>query len=791
MIPQKTLKDLEWHHIQNSISSLALSEPGREHCKKILPTADFFEAKILLDETEQAKKILDANEDISTNELFDPTSIIDRLKVKAPLDATQLLRLKTFLEIARRARNLIQKHQNSSPRLWEISKDLIAQRELERRIEACFTITGEVADSASLELASLREEEKNLHAQIIVVLNDILASSKYQEFLQENFFTLRNGRYVLPIKIEYKGRFEGIVHDISGSGHSIFVEPPQITDLNNRLRTAQLEIEREMRRIFFELSSAFFDLTDSLENSYKTLLELELIFARARYAIKLSATKPNLNDSGYISLERLKHPILAEQFERVVPNDVELGKKFHSLVITGPNMGGKTVLMKAVGLSALFVKSGLFVCAGENSEVAVFENVFTDIGDEQSVERGLSSFAARLLNLKSIVENANEHSLVLLDEIGEGTEPRQGEAIAQAIVNRLVKNRARTIVTTHFSELVALAMRQDGIENGAMEFDTEKLQPTFHFTLGVPGSSSALDIATKLGLEYALVEEAKRLLGEREVGLDEIMKRLEDLKSRYNRELERAQQISEETERTLKEQKEILANLKKKEKQALGKLVKELEGEVNEIRELLKEARRIVSAQSPTKSSVKSAAEKLEQASALIADKRDEAAILEFKDVEPIEDLSSLREGAKVFAASLREEGIVHRPPDEKGRVVVAIRGKNYMLDAKSLYRLTKEKSPEEAGGIIRFTPVRHSMRSQRLDLRGLTREDAAIEVDGALDRAMRDGVSEITFIHGHGTGVLKEEVRRILSESSFVKNYRVGNPHEGGDGVTVAEIDL
>lgn len=791
MISEKALKDLEWHHIQNSISNLAISEPAREYCKNILPTAEFLEAKILLDETEQAKRILDAGEDLPTGELFDPTAIINRLRLNAPLDAVELIRMRTFLETSRRTRNLIQKNRNTAPILWDIAENLIAQRELERKIEACFTPTGEVSDNASPQLAALRAEERRLHAQIVEVLNGILASAKYQQFLQENFFTIRNGRYVLPIKIEYKGKFEGIVHDISGSGQSIFVEPPQVTDLNNRLRTTQLEIEREIRRILLELSRAFFDLADSLESSYKTLLKLELIFARARYAIKLGATKPRLNNTGFISLLRLKHPILVEQFEKVVPNDIELGRKFYALVITGPNMGGKTVLMKAVGLSALFVKAGLFVCAGDGSEIAVFKDIFTDIGDEQSVKEGLSSFAARLLNLKNIIENADENSLVLLDEIGEGTEPRQGAAIAQSIVNRLAKNRVRTIVTTHFSELVALAMRRDGIENGAMEFDTEKLQPTFHFTLGVPGSSSALDIAARLGLEPELIEEAKRLLGEREAGLDEIIKRLEDLKHRYLMEIERVQKLNEQTERTLKEQKEVLANLRKREKQALSKLVKELEGEVSEIRELLKEARRIASAQNPTKFSIKSAAEKLERASELLADKRDEAFALELKDVEPIEDLGSLREGEKIFVASLKEEGIVQRPPDEKRRVVVAIRGKNYMLDAKGLYRLTRKKFPEDAGDIIRFTPMKRSMRSQRLDLRGLTREDAAIEVERALDRAVREGICEITFIHGHGTGVLKEEVRRILSESPFVKNYRAGSPAEGGDGVTIAEIDL
>ena len=792
MIPEKTLKDLEWDHIQRRLADLALSEPARDRCLEILPDAEFFEAKIMLDETEQAKRILDAGEDLPTGELEDPTPIIDRLRVQAPLDATELLKLKSFLEISRRTRNLIQKHRNSAPLLWEIARRLVAMRDVERKIESCFTPTGEVADSASEELARLRAEERSLHAAIVEKLNDIISSAKYREFLQEDFFTIRNGRYVIPVKVEYRGRFPGIVHDMSGSGQSIFVEPPQITELNNRLRTTQLDIQREIKRIFYELSRAFFGTTDELASSYETLLELELIFARARYARKLGATKPRLNKDGHMRLRRLVHPILVEQLDSVVPNDVELGEKFSTLVITGPNMGGKTVLMKAIGLCALFVRAGLFVCADEGSDVAVFEDVFTDIGDEQSVERGLSSFAASLLNLNRIANSATERSLVLLDEIGAGTEPRQGAALAQAVVKRLAAKGAKTVVTTHFSELVALALKEDGMENGAMEFDTERLMPTFHFVPGVAGSSSPLEIARQLGMDEELIEEARSLLGERDAGLDEVLKHLEDLRRSYHRELDKTRRLNAELERTLAEQKEALARLKKREKLAMSKLVREMESEVREVRELLREARRLASAPSPTKYSVRSAAEKLERAEAAIAERREELAASEVEGLEPIEDASELVEGTKVFVAQLKEEGIVVRPPDEKGRLVVAIKGKNYTLGVRGLFRpKSDEKAEAEKGEPVGYRPRGFVRRAQRLDLRGLTREEAAIEVERALDRAMREGIGEITFIHGHGTGALKEEVRKRLAESPYVKSFRAGGVHEGGDGVTVVEVDL
>jgi len=790
MIPQKTLRDLEWSHVQRRLAELALSEPGGEYCSQILPEAGFFDAGVMLDETAQAKGIIDSGEDIPTGELEDPTPIIERLRVQAPLNAAELSRLRIFLEISRRTRNMIQRNRNAAPVLWNVARDLVALRDAERRIESCFTPTGEVADGASPELGRLRTEERQLHTAIVNKLNGILASSKYKELLQEDFFTIRNGRYVVPIKVEHRGEFPGIVHDMSGSGQSIFVEPPQITDLNNRLRTAQLDIEREIRRIFYELSRSFFDVTGELERSYQILLDLELIFARARYAIKLGASKPKLDKAGHIELKRLVHPVLVEQLDSVIPNDVELGRGFYSLVITGPNMGGKTVLMKAIGLSALFVKAGLFVCADEGSQIAVFEDVFTDIGDDQSVERGLSSFAARLLNLKSIVDQATESSLVLLDEIGEGTEPRQGAALACAVMSRLSAKRARTIVTTHFSELVALAIQSDGMENGAMEFDTERLEPTFRFVLGVPGSSSPLEIARQLGVDRELIEDARRFLGEREAGLDEIMKHLEDLRRSYHQELGRAKERSQEAERTLSEQKEVLAKLKRKERLALNKLVRELEGEVRDVRELLREARRLAQTPSPSKFTVKSAADKLEQAESRVSDKRDEVIALDAEGLDPVRDASDLKEGTRVFVAALKEEGIVQREPDERGRVVVAIRGKNYQLDAQRLYWPSKDVA-DKGEDVVRLGPPEFAGRSRKLNLRGLTREEAALEVERALDRAMREGVAEITFIHGHGTGVLKEEVRKRVSESPYVKSYRAGGPHEGGDGVTVVELDL
>ncbi|HDH96452.1 MAG TPA: hypothetical protein ENF73_01840, partial [Proteobacteria bacterium] len=485
----------------------------------------------------------------------------------------------------------------------------------------------------------------------------------------------------------------------------------------------------------------------------------------------------------------LVHPILVEQMESVVPNDVELGGAFHSLVITGPNMGGKTVLMKAVGLSALFVRAGLFVCADEGSEVAVFEDVFTDIGDEQSVERGLSSFAARLLNIKSIVDRATKNSLVLLDEIGEGTEPRQGAALACAVMSKLSSKGARVIATTHFFELVALAMRSDGMENGAMEFDADRLEPTFHFVLGVPGSSSPLEIARRLGIDRELIEDARGFLGEHEAGIDEVMKHLEDLRRRYHRELARTRELTGEIERTLKEQKEALARLKKKEKLALNRLVRELESEVRDVRELLREARRLAQMPSPSKFTVRSAAGKLEQAESLISAKRAELAALDAEGLEPM-DVDEVRVGARVFVAAMKEEGIVQREPDSKGRVVVAIRGKNYQIDVRQLYR-PPERNGDKGDAIVRFGPPQPSVPSRKLDLRGLTREEAALEVERALDRAIREGTARITFIHGHGTGALKDEVRKRVAESPYVRDFRAGDADEGGDGVTVVEIDL
>ncbi|MDD4170284.1 MAG: endonuclease MutS2 [Desulfotomaculaceae bacterium] len=784
---KRTLVRLEYDKVKKRLAAHAGSSLGKERVLKLEPVDNPLIIYRWQAETSEGRELLRLDPLAEFGGWRDVRLQLQRAGRGALLDPEELLAVADTLTAGRVIKRFLQEKQERYPILSELGLSLASLPDLERKIKQAILPGGEVANGASAALAQIRRKLAGAQSQIKEHLEHVIRSPHYQKYLQDPIVTVREGRYVVPVKIEYRAQVPGIVHDQSASGATLFVEPMAVVDKNNELRSLIVAEKQEVSKILAELSAQVAQHAETLGISLEALGDLDFIMARAHFSQKLNALAPVIEGEANMNIRLARHPLLQGN---VVPVDLRLGEDFDTLVITGPNTGGKTVALKTAGLMVLMAQSGLHLPAEEGSKLGIFKQVFTDIGDEQSIEQSLSTFSSHMSNIVQIVSSAGRDSLVLLDELGAGTDPAEGAALAQAILEKLHLSGAKTIATTHYSELKNFAYLRERVENASVEFDVATLRPTFRLLIGRPGRSNAFEIATRLGLPEELVGRAREFLTVEQVRVDELMQNLE-----------RTQQEAEANRRETTEMIEKARALKDKYEKMEFDLAQRRESILAKAGE---EARALVkSARLEAEETIKTLREKL----ALEAAQGRESAIQEAREnfvklhkkvkravpkkVVAGTAPSTLQNGEEVYLPEYNRHGFVLAPPGPDGEVLVQVGVIKINVPLKALRLAEKTKPAVAKSDTARLALDKAREISAELHLRGLYADDALFEVEKYLDNAFLAGLPQVRLIHGKGTGSLRAAIHKYLHGHHRVKSYRLGEQGEGGFGVTVVELAL
>lgn len=782
---RKVLTVLEYKKIIERMKTHIVSDIGREGADALYPVSSLAVAKTLLDQTEQAESVYVRLGHSPVMEFPDIRDGLMKIHAVHAFDCAELLACARCLEACRRAREAILENSENPGTLTEMAERLPSQHRIEEEICRCIVSEDEIADNASPALAHIRRQIRIMNERMRDKLNDMIKSPTYAKYVQEPIITVRNGHYAIPFKAEYRAQISGIIHDASGSGATVFVEPAVAVEIGNEIRRLEGEERAEIGRILSGLTALVEPVSPELISGIRILGTLDLLFAKAALARELHAVLPKLNDSGYIRIVRGRHPLLDP--DTVVPTDFVIGTDYSTLIVTGPNTGGKTVTLKTVGLLSLMAASGLFVPADIGTELCVFREIFADIGDEQSIEQSLSTFSSHMRSIVEILKQAGPDSLILLDELGAGTDPTEGAALAQAILERLFNDKATVIATTHYSEIKAFALTHPGMTNASMEFDVEKLRPTYKLLIGIPGRSNAFEISEKLGLESSVIEAARGFLKARDISFEDILSRAD----KKRREAEAAAEAAE-TERIQTE-----AALQKAEK-----LREQLEADKVRIREKAKEeSRRLVS---ETKEEMEQlirdlrqlpnmdqrALERAIQASRDALKKRSESLYTEEKPTGNEEGmLDSVTVGQTVRLATVGKDAVVLKEPDAKNEVLIQAGIVKMKVPITDLRAVAEKKPARQQKTAVKLQMHDEGRSFLELDLRGKMVDEAEIEIDRFIDDASLHGIKELTLIHGKGTGALRVGVQQYLRANPYVKSFRIGTFGEGDAGVTVVTL--
>lgn len=787
---ERSLRVLEFTKIREQIKELTVSDMGREIAGALVPSANLSEIRYAQEETEEAHVLLTYLGEQPIVPFPDIRQTLKLAEIGATLSPRALLDVAACMRAARAARDVIVTDRENTPNLRAAASRLSAFRQLEEEITAAIISEEEISDHASPELADIRRHIRGCNERVREKLNAMIHSSAYQKYLQEPIITLRGDRYVLPVKQEYRANVPGLVHDQSATGATVFVEPMAVLEITSDLKQWQAREKAEIERILQALSARIAPEAEALQANLSILARLDFAFAKAGLSRRMYGCSPKINEEGYVRIVRGRHPLIAP--EKVVPSNIWLGKDFTTLVITGPNTGGKTVTLKTVGIFCLMAQAGLHVPAEIGTELSVFDDVFADIGDEQSIEQSLSTFSSHMKNIVSILSNVTERSLVLFDELGAGTDPTEGAALAQAILSRLLARKIRTMATTHYSELKEYAMTTAGVENASVEFDVATLRPTYRLSIGIPGKSNAFDISKKLGLEEAIIEDAKQLLSGEQVRFEDVIANAE-----YHRQIaEKERQIAEEAraemvsirnqaererERLEKQRDEAIRKAKEQARRILEDARRESETLIAELRRMKKEG-----AGTPEHEIQKLKSRLNENIDAV-----SEALTMPVDRVSP--PPKNLRPGDRVRIVHLGTEATVLAAPDAKGEVQLQAGVMKLKVHITQLQMPKEEpagaKAQKKKGGVRSNVDIAARAVRQELDIRGMAVDEALPEVDKFLDDAMLSGLGEVSIIHGKGTGVLRAGVQDALRRNPRVKSYRLGVYGEGESGVTVVTL--
>lgn len=784
------LKVLEYFKILDRLSEHAVTEIGREAAKNLRPSGDVYEVRRMQALTEEAATVFAYHGGNPMAWFTDIRPHLKLAKAGGTLGPKALLQVADALKAARVVRNALVTDRENTPLLKDMGMRLTANRSLEEEIFDAIISEDEISDHASPGLYDIRRQMRLLNERVRDKLNTIIRSGTMQKYLMDSIITMRNGRYVVPVKAECRQNVPGIVHDQSGTGSTLFVEPMAVVEAGNELRQWEVKERQEIERILGEFSGRIAPDADFIACNLDLLGQLDVIFAKAVLARKMNAVPPKINEKGCVRLVKARHPLIDP--DKVVPSTLWLGEDFTTLVITGPNTGGKTVTLKTVGLFALMTQSGMQIPAAYGSEMCVFDEIFADIGDEQSIEQSLSTFSSHMTNIVDILMNVTRQSLVLFDELGAGTDPTEGAALAMAILNHLLEMKVTTMATTHYSELKAFALSTPGVENASVEFNVETLRPTYRLSIGVPGKSNAFEISRKLGLPEFLIKDAGDRISKDQVRFEDVIANAEYHRQIAEKERQLAEQAHLETQRLRNEAEKL-------QKELADKRENELRKAREEARKLLQKAQR--------------------ESEQIIADlkkcrstglKEHELHAMRAKLQDAIDDnsekltggenggaaIQKVKVGDRVFLTSLNANAVVMTAPDARGECTVQAGALKLKANIANMRTATPEKKEKKmrrpAGpGTASGTHISVSARAveTECDVRGCNLEEAILSVDMFLDGAMINKLRQVYIIHGKGTGILRSGIQQHLKRHPAVKEFRLGQYGEGEDGVTVVTL--
>ena len=790
---EKSIRTLELPAVLQQLSGCAVSQAAKDRCLTLLPAAEVEEVRRLLDETDAAKERLGLHGSPSFSGVKDVSRPLHRADQGGMLNTRELLDIAGLLTAARRVSEYDAQRQGEPTCIDRLFSALHANRYLEDKIHAAILDEETIADGASAELADIRRKMRLAASKGRQILQRIISSPSYAKVLQEALITQRDGRFVVPVKAECKGSIPGLVHDISSSGATLFVEPMGVVQANNELKELEARENKEIDRILRALSAECAAARANIEYDYDLLVHLDVIFARAQLSFKLNACRPEVRKRGGVTLRRARHPLLDPA--KAVPITVELGNAYVTLIVTGPNTGGKTVTLKTIGLLTLMAQCGLHIPAEDGSAVQVFAAVLADVGDEQSIQQNLSTFSAHMANTVEILRQADERCLILFDELGAGTDPVEGAALAIAIIQNARQSGALVCATTHYAELKTFAMTTAGVENGSCEFDVATLRPTYRLLIGIPGKSNAFAIARRLGLEESVIADAQSQMDAESVRFEDVLTQLEEKRQRLERaqneadRLWRQRQEDAQKARTFREQMEkAKENARQKGENEARRILREAETRTEaifkELDELQRQQRRQADFQAvnDAKAAVR---HDLREARDLFHAREEEPPT--FTPTRPIAEgdmveLPGVRSGATVL--HVNDDGTLLL---QAGKMKMTVKAQSVrLLETAQEVEQKKKVTPKPAAG----THVTLGRRaSPELDIRGLETLEAESVVENYLDAARLAKLGTVTIIHGKGTGALRKAVHELLRRSKIVKSFRLGNFGEGEAGVTVVEL--
>lgn len=793
---KKVLKILEFDKILEKLQDYTESEPVKKRISKLEPFSDIEKARVAQKETTEAMSTLLKLGNPPVNlSVCDVRNSVKRAEQGGVLTPREFMDISRVLYVGRRMKSYLSECSEECTVLGEIREKLLTAKSLEDRINACIISETEIADDASADLSAIRRKMKNLNGMIKETLNSMIHSAHYKKFLQDPIVTMRSDRYVIPVRAEYKSEVPGIVHDTSSTGLTLFIEPMGVVNSNNEIRDLKNKEQREIEKILSDLSVSVTENSHEIFVDVVGILELDFIFAKGKLSLDTNGTEPILNDKGIINYKRARHPLIDK--DKVVANDISFGNETDTLVVTGPNTGGKTVTLKTVGLLSVMAASGLHITANEGSDAAVFSKIYADIGDEQSIEQSLSTFSSHMVNIVKILKNVDSNTLALFDELGAGTDPTEGAALAIAILEHLRAKGVKTLATTHYSELKLFALTTDGVLNASCEFDVKTLQPTYKLLIGIPGKSNAFAISRRLGLSESIIDRANTVLSDEDIRFEDVIGDLERSRREATKDAEENARLKRELKDLREEIERDREKLKNNKSRILDEahrqakiIVMDAKSEANEIiRDLEKMRQKGIKAGNieDKKQAVRDTLKKREDT---LDEKMKRASKPKERFVDPPKNL---KPGESVKIIDLDQEAVVLKVPDKSGNVRVEAGIIKMDVHITNLRRI--DKSEEEKAKVAQYIPPVRSFESKaktattELDVRGQYPEEAWANTEKFIDDCYLAGISPVRIVHGKGTGVLKKHIREMLRKHRYVVSHRPGIFGEGEDGVTVVEL--
>lgn len=785
----KALKTLEYNKITDRLASHASSEPGIKLCRELQPMMDMDEINSALKQTSDAVSRIFRHGSISFAGLKDIRPLTKALEVGSALGMSELLDICSLLKVAAGARRYGVSEDEAADSLSGSFNVIYDIADVRREIERCILSEDEIADDASAELKNIRRQMRICTERIRTELNSMLNGSD-RTYLQEAVITTRGGRYCIPVKAEYKSQVPGMVHDQSKAGSTFFIEPMSVVRLNNEIREYEVKESEEIAKILASLSAMAGNYTAELDADYDILSQLDFIFAKAKLSFEYKGSEPIMNTRGYINIRKGRHPLIDSR--KVVPIDVSIGDEYSELIITGPNTGGKTVTLKTIGLFSLLGQSGLHIPAADNSELTVFNDIFADIGDEQSIEQSLSTFSSHMKNIIEILAKADSNSLVLFDELCAGTDPTEGAALAISILTSLHKLRVTTVATTHYSELKIFALSTEGVQNACCEFDVATLAPTYRLLIGIPGKSNAFAISGKLGLPQYIIDDAKESLASEDVAFEDVISDLEKSRVTIEREKLELEEYKKEVEDLKNQLKAKNERLDERSDNILQKAREEASAILREAKETADDAIRKLNKANAAGMSV-TELEKQRQRIKDNINKVDKGRVIKSQAPARQHKASDFHIGDRVHVASLNLDGTVHTLPNQKGELNVTIGIMNYNVNMSDLTIIEEasemRKLKQKSSGIGKLKMSKTASISPEINLIGMTSDEAIMTLDKYLDDAFLSHISPVRIVHGKGSGVLRNAVHNYLKRQKHVKSFRLGSFGEGDYGVTIVEF--